>query len=314
MKTKHGLGLGLVVAMFSATAWIGCGDDTVGNPPGGGGNDGGTPDATMPTPEAGLMPDTGAATPEAGSTPDTGTVDAGPKAGDAGDAGDPCQTYCTDVMSACGTTAPFAQYQSMTECLFTCSVLQTASTDQQMLTEVGTIACRDEHALNALDAGVVSAGGTGQGLGENPHCWHAGPYGGSVCGDPCTSFCYLDTLFCSTAYGYDGGVPYADIASCITKCETYPMIDSASAGWDNDGGFSAFSGATGTFDCREYHLLNAMASGAGSAAQSVHCPHTSSNNAVCGDNDVDAGTASDAGDAGTVTDAGNVTDGSDASP
>jgi hypothetical protein len=301
MKTTHGLGFGLIVTVFSGAAWLGCGDDTVGPLPG---TDGGAPDATMP--DGGGLPDTGTATPDTGATAEAGTTaDTGSPAGDGGDA---CQTYCTDVMTACGTTAPFAQYQSMSECLFTCSILQTASTDQQMLTEVGTIACRDEHALNALDAGVVSAGGTGKGLQENPHCWHAGPYGGSVCGDPCTSFCYLDTMFCSTAYGYDGGVPYADMASCVAKCQTYPMIDSASAGWDNDGGFSAFSGATGTFDCREYHLLNAMSMGAGSALQSVHCPHTSSNNLVCGDNDV-----VDAGDGGSATDAGSATDGSDAS-
>lgn len=294
MNAKYGLGVGIVATMFSGAAWLGCGDDTVGTPPGG--RDGGTPDATMATPDGGGgAPDTGTPALDSGAAADTGsTADTGTTTVEAGDAGGACQTYCTNIMSACGTAAPFAQYQSMDECLFTCSLLQTAPADQQVLTAVGDLACREQHSLYALDAG------------QSPHCWHAGPYGGSVCGDPCTSFCFLDTQFCSAAYGYDGGAPYSNMAACISKCQTYPTIDSASAGWDHDGGFSAKSGATGTFDCREYHLLNAMASGAGSTVQSIHCPHTSSNNLVCGNNDV-----VDAGDAGVAVDSGSATDGSD---
>ena len=279
---SKGFGIGGLITFACAGVWLGCGDDTTGSP--GSSPDSGTADGTTAiTPDSGGGPD-GSVTPD--GSPDGGTMlDGG--GGDA--ATTSCATYCADVVAACGTGSPYAQYQNVAECLLACSILKSASADEQATSAVGTVDCRDEHALNALAADASAPGGQGRGLGQNPHCWHAGPYGGSVCGDPCTSFCFLDTAFCSAADGFDAGPPpYASMAACLTKCPTYTAVDSMGAGWDNDGGFNAAGAAGNTLDCREYHLLNAMNPEAGAsstlqAQQTTHCPHTASMSAVCGD-------------------------------
>jgi hypothetical protein len=140
-----------------------------------------------------------------------------------------------------------------------------------------TLLCHYDHAFNALGA---DAGGGG--LGANPHCWHAGPYGWGVCGGQCEDFCNLATTYCTPDGGFpaeSGAPPFATSAACLAAC---PMFASASGDASNgivDGSFSANGPASGnTRDCREYHLGAALTS---PANQQIHCTHPAVNSPVC---------------------------------
>jgi hypothetical protein len=291
MKALHGFGFAIIGTLLSAGSWLACsGDDNKGG--------GGSSSTTTTNHDGGATSNSSTTQGTSGgsttSATTSATPDGGRDAGDAGDAGDatadasdgdvPCSTYCADIVSACGTdkTDPFAQYQSLAECLEVCPLLR-RSTDPN----VNNIGCRDTHAHLAMN------------IAKDPHCWHAGPYGYGVCGDPCKSFCTIDTEFCSddAGTGYDGAAPYSSVAACETQCPSYPVItpfDAGDAGlvYVDSGGFFAWatntSGAN-TLDCREYHILNAINTdpdaGGNVNAPNIHCGHTASIslNNVCGD-------------------------------
>jgi hypothetical protein len=172
-------------------------------------------------------------------------------------------------MAAC--TGAYAQYSSTTECMTACALLPAGDAGDAL---GNSIACRTTHAGYAM---------TMDG-GQNPHCWHAGPYGYGGCGTECESFCLLATTYCTTAGGFDGGPPpYASNADCKTACDTFARIDDVDGGGKFvDGGFNAAGPASGnTFDCREYHLGAALAGPGMTGGQELHCNHPGVDSGTC---------------------------------
>lgn len=164
-----------------------------------------------------------------------GTAQGGGGAG----GGDPlnCDTYCTIIGPAC--QGEFAQYTSDASCLAACAALPVgAITD----TAGNTLGCRIYHAGVALDA-------------PDPHCYHAGPSGGDVCGTPCESFCAMQAVVCTGA-----NQQFADEAECLTACGTLT----------DDVEFSTAETASDTLACRLYHLTVAAQD---AASATTHCPH-----------------------------------------
>jgi hypothetical protein len=166
---------------------------------------------------------------------------------DAGTASTACKTYCAAIQGAC-VSAGDQQYADDAECLAACALLESAT-----LPAGNTLACRTTHAGYAVAT-------------PYPHCWHAGPYGFSVCGDECASFCALAAKACPTAYGQGG---------CEGRCMSYAKAaapDTAGA----TGVYTASGPKTGnTLDCREYYLGEALQGTAAACADvaevSSHC-------------------------------------------
>lgn len=277
MKALHGLGFAVVGTLLSSGVWLACSSNN--NNGGSSSGDGGSSSTSSVATSSGSTGTSSSVTTSSGSAT---TGDAGDSGADAADGNVTCAVYCADIVSACGTAkgSLYAQYQSLEECLTACPLLR-ASSDPL----VNNIGCRDQHAHYAMP---MDAGGLGL---PDPHCWHAGPYGYSVCGDPCKSFCTLDTDFCSpdAGTGFDGMAPYPSNDACEAKCPTFPVLTPNDAGVFLDAGFTAWSGTGNTLDCREYHILNAMntdpTEGGSTGAPNVHCGHTASIslNGVCGD-------------------------------
>ena len=196
-----------------------------------------------------------------GST--TGSGDGGVGEG-GGDGGAPtCAAYCAAIMMNC--TGANAQYQTMTACMNACAELPVGASSD---TSGDTIGCRTYHA------GLAATG-------PNPHCWHAGPWGGDTCGPPCEAFCKIATTYCTAAGGFEAGAPpYTSLSDCETSCAGYARIDDVDGGGVfPDGGYNAMGpGAGNTLDCREYHLGYALTGGAN---QNTHCPHPAKSSATC---------------------------------
>jgi hypothetical protein len=166
----------------------------------------------------------------------------------------------------------------MAECMAACQYIPVVDAGSG-----NTLLCHYEHALNAL---AVDAGGNG--LGANPHCWHAGPYGWAVCGTQCEDFCALATSYCTPDAGFlpeSGAPPYASSADCLAACPGFMGIaDSGSGvvivdGSPNSSSYSSAGPASGnTRDCREYHLGAALQS---STLQQLHCNHPGADSGTC---------------------------------
>jgi hypothetical protein len=251
MKLAHGLTLFATVAVATTGAWVGqgCSNTAVLTPYDGGGS---TPDT------GGGNPDTGSGTPDTG----TGTPDAG---SEGGTIAQNCTAYCTAVQATC--SGANAQYESTQECMNACSFFAPGTSGD---TGGDTLGCRIYHTGLAKTQPV-------------PHCWHAGPYGFGACGKAVDTFCELALDWCSPDAGYvsDGGPgtpPYSSVTACTTAAAGYTAPDSGTA----PSTFNATGPGTGnTFDCRLYHLANAMNSAAGGGAQTTHCPHAGEMSAPC---------------------------------
>lgn len=154
-----------------------------------------------------------------------------------------CDTYCTAVTANC-TDAMHIQYGSKDVCMGACAMFESLGKlgmEGEMAGD--TVGCRAYHA------GVAK---------NDDHCFHAGPFGGDVCGKTCEVFCTLATATCKTEY--------PDAAACATDC----------------GGYAAMPGyydaATGdNFACRAYHLTAAATPG----GAATHCEHTSKTSSIC---------------------------------
>jgi hypothetical protein len=255
MKLAHGLSLFATLAVASAGAWLGEGCSTTATL---------TPVDGGPTPNpdsGGGNADTGTGTPDTGtSTPDSGGGTEG------GTVAQNCTAYCTAVQATC--TGANAQYESTQECMNACSFFSVGTAAD---TGGDTLGCRIYHTGLAKTLPV-------------PHCWHAGPYGFGVCGKSVDTFCELALDWCSPDAGYvnaDGGPgtpPYSSVTACTTAANGYTTLDAGAA----PSAFNATGPGSGnTFDCRLYHLANAMNSAAGGGAQTTHCPHAGEMSAPC---------------------------------
>jgi hypothetical protein len=132
--------------------------------------------------------------------------------------------------------------------------------------------CHYHHAQNAA---ITDAAG----LGPNPHCWHAGPYGWGVCGSQCEDFCAIATNYCTPDAGFSpdsGAPPYANLTACNTACPGFAGIADANTAVvlvdaSNMSSYSSAGPTAGnTRDCREYHLGAALQS---TSNQQLHCNH-----------------------------------------
>jgi hypothetical protein len=258
MKLAHGLSLFATLSFVSAGAWLGCSNSSTPAT-----SDGGTP-----TPDGGSgnqdtgtgNPDTGTGNPDTGTgNPDTGTgtPDSG---GDGGTIAQTCTAYCAAVQATC--TGANAQYESTLECMNACAFFPAGTASD---TGGDTLGCRITHTGLAATLPV-------------PHCWHAGPYGFGVCGASVDNFCNLALDWCSPDAGYTGTPPYASLTACTTAAAAYVTAD---AGADPSAFNASGPGSGNTFDCRLYHLANAMNAAQGAAGQTTHCPHAGQTSAPC---------------------------------
>jgi hypothetical protein len=181
-------------------------------------------------------------TTHAGGAGGHGTAGAG---GAGGAAAPSCADYCAAVTKNC--TAALAQFPSEDDCKAVCADWDLGKASD---TTGDTVGCHEYHA---------TAAGT---LGADPHCYHAGPSGGSECGEPCADFCGLAMKACT-----GNSAQWASEAACETDCKS----------WTTTGKFT--SGATGnTYECRLYHLTVAATGGDNAT---MHCPHIVTASPVC---------------------------------
>ena len=153
-----------------------------------------------------------------------------------------CKAYCAAVQGAC--TGANSQYASAEECETYCETGAQLPLGDLADTDGNTVGCRIYHA------GVAGISAENAAI----HCPHAGPHGGSVCGDWCDNYCHLAQTNCSGANEL-----FADAAACEAACGGY--ADSGEGG-DTTGD---------TVQCRIYHLGVAGSDADTSAA--IHCPH-----------------------------------------
>ncbi|MDX2055033.1 MAG: hypothetical protein SFV15_21700 [Polyangiaceae bacterium] len=152
-----------------------------------------------------------------------------------------CADYCQIVTVAC--TGADAVYESVSQCLQTCTKLTVGQLDHK--TE-NTVGCRKYHAYNSL-------------LDPKTHCSHAGPTGDGHCGKDtdasfanCESYCQLAAGACPTEFGQK----YADAAACLSECFGMPATFNAK----KDSGYTTASAASGnTLQCRVLHTTRVLA-------------------------------------------------------
>ena len=170
--------------------------------------------------------------------------DAGADAGDDGAPVYSCPSYCATIAQNC--TGLRLEYENTETCLALCSHFDTGSPGDQT---GDSLACRVYHATAAATDPTF-------------HCPHAGPSGGTHCGDLCEAFCLLDFAICGDRH------PYASEAQCRQICPVYPYVNSPDA-----GDLSFQDGPT--LNCRLWHLESAVIDPV------THCQHTSLSNVQC---------------------------------
>jgi hypothetical protein len=181
-----------------------------------------------------------------------------------------CATYCAVIAAACsGANAEYVANPDV------CPILCTGFAQDESAVTTGTIDKNTDPSTDAATADTLNCRLWHANFAivehdPRTHCPHAGPLGGRKCGDPCQSFCELDTLFCAGPFAaYDGGLD-----ECLRACRpdnggfgaTYVPTDPEAKG-------VAASTVGNTLACRMYHLEAALdPNGLGKA---VHCMHTS---------------------------------------
>jgi hypothetical protein len=205
------------------------------------------------------------------------------EAGTAFSALDECSSYCSDMSLSC-PQAPNQEYIPSqvgdgSVCPALCGDLIAQFDEANLGNQVNldesmpmdnSIACRIWHANVAGRAGDDA-------VLRQTHCSHAGPLGGTMCGQkPCQVFCYLSQQICGTK-------AYDSPADCTDACEAdaggYPGYRYDPIGTAAD--LDRREPAGNTLNCRMYHLENYLATG-----MAVHCTHASkSGGGICVDSD-----------------------------
>jgi hypothetical protein len=155
-----------------------------------------------------------------------------------------CDSYCATITTGC--TDQYAQYNDEATCLAVCAQ---AAFDLTTVGSTGdnTLGCRQYHAEVALNTTA-----------PDPHCAHAGPSGGGVCGESCEAWSSLADI-CTPVDGAGSNVNTAGV------CDNIPAGTVASYSSDSPD-------TTDTILCRIYHWTVAANS---SSLRTVHCPHGS---------------------------------------
>lgn len=120
-----------------------------------------------------------------------------------------CEDFCRLVGAAC--TGKNQVYESESQCLAVCKVLDKGKSSDQVENTVG---CRKYHSYNSLAAPAQ-------------HCPHAGPAGDGHCGkDNCEGYCQLVSRTCATEFA----ATFGDASKCLTECAKLPGADADSWG------------------------------------------------------------------------------------
>jgi hypothetical protein len=155
-----------------------------------------------------------------------------------------CPSYCATIAKNC--TGANLEYVTDKACTEMCGHFDLGRPGDE---DGDSLACRVYHANAAA-------------MDPNVHCRHAGPLGGTHCGDPCSAFCLQDLAICGTT-------AYASESQCRTTCALYPYLTAGPGAGD----VSIEDGPT--LNCRLYHLESAVVDPV------THCNHTSLNNVHC---------------------------------
>jgi hypothetical protein len=148
-----------------------------------------------------------------------------------------CDEYCASIMTSC--TGALTQYYDLEECLASCALFPPGEPG----TESGdSLACRVTHAALAVDE-------------PDPHCRHAGPSGGDVCGVPCDAYCDLVMAVCDL---------YPDDGACMETC----------AGFPESGMYSIRESRNDNVECRIFHATRAT-------VDDGHCGTASAGSTTC---------------------------------
>ena len=151
-----------------------------------------------------------------------------------------CDDYCAALTDAC--VDALRQYRDLETCLATCALFPPGQPGD----EIGnSVACRAHHA--GLAAAV-----------PDPHCYHAGPSGDGVCGDPCDGYCDIMVPTCEQSY--------ADDAECMAVC----------AGFPDPRPYTVFEDRVDTAACRLVHATRAT-------IDDGHCGAASADSGQCVD-------------------------------
>ncbi|HEY3495616.1 MAG TPA: hypothetical protein VGK73_13055 [Polyangiaceae bacterium] len=159
-----------------------------------------------------------------------------------------CEDYCRVVGVACTDGA--ALYDDDATCLATCAAFTPGSFTDKNADSIG---CRLYHGYNALCV-------------PDPHCSHASPTGGGVCGTEalggeCAAYCRLAATFCATEFA--GAFPDGNDA-CLEACAGFSGRD--------DRSYSVARGEQGgdTLACRTLHASRAAIDP--ERGPSLYCP------------------------------------------
>ncbi len=167
-------------------------------------------------------------------------IDATPGGSD-GQAAASCDEYCASIMASC--TDELAQYRDLATCLASCALFPAGEPGAD---SGDSLACRVTHAALAVDE-------------ADPHCRHAGPSGGGVCGAPCDAYCDLMQGVCEL---------YSDDAECMETCAGFPEVGMYSSAPGHGRGDSV--------ECRILHATLAT-------EDTVHCGTAGPDSTPCQD-------------------------------
>ena len=166
-----------------------------------------------------------------------GSVIDGAPGGSDGAAAASCADYCASIRASC--TAELAQYADEASCLATCALFPPGEPGAD---SGDSLACRVTHAALAVDE-------------PDPHCRHAGPSGGGVCGMPCDAYCDLVLAVCDL---------YADDGACMETCAGFPV----------SGMYSIHESRNDDVECRIFHATR-------STVDARHCGSASEGSNAC---------------------------------
>jgi hypothetical protein len=150
-----------------------------------------------------------------------------------------CDAYCKSITDNC--TGEHSQYGAPEFCQGSCAAFPLGEASDM---SGNTLGCRTYHAgAAAMDPAV--------------HCGHAGPGGGSACGENCEGFCSIAQTACPEVW--------ADAGACMAAC----------ANFDPAEPYDATDVKGNSLACRLYHAT------AAAVDPVTHCAHIKGDSMPC---------------------------------
>jgi hypothetical protein len=144
--------------------------------------------------------------------------------------------------------AAYAQYASREACLGFCTAIPLGKPGD---TDTHSVACRQYYAGSPAKTDAIT------------YCRAAGPFGGGICGERCTTLCQLALATCPPDAGT---TPYLSQPECATACATFSFREPSV-----DGGGEGPTGPTSgdTLNCRLFHLRGIVQGGGAAGCSDV---------------------------------------------